>query len=358
MEDIDLAWEKFNNGTYEAELDEVQNDIIDVPKSSDLYISTKTIITYLDTTIDIEDTFWKLPIIDYYRLGEGILKKQIKLTSSTKEKVDTINERLKSIKFYDQHILLNNDNLRGKKKFKNVQRLSIGTSNKDLLTTKSKKKGAFYNCIAMILRIDNCGSFKEVHVKMFNTGKLEIPGIQNNSVLFKALDLLKDILRGTIDKYSLIDYNSKNLQTVLINSNFNCGYFINRIELHNILKTKYNIISIFDPCSYPGIQSKFYYNKMKDKQDGVCRCATKCSKGGSGCGEGECLEISFMIFRTGSILIVGNCEENILQYIYDFLVEIFINEFNMINNGIISKDKEPKKKAHKTRTVTIEVKNL
>ena len=357
MEDIDLAWEKFNNGTYDIELDAIDNEVIDVPKSGELYISTKTIITYLNITVDIEKTFWNLPMIDYYDLDEGILKKQIKLTSTTKEKVDMINERLKTIKYYDQYIIKDIDNLRGKKKYKNVQKLSIGVSNKDLLTTKKKKKGAFYNCIAMIMRVNMDDTFKEVHIKMFNTGKLEIPGIQDDRVLFKALNILKSILNDTIEERSvdIIDYNSSNFQTVLINSNFNCGYFINRITLHNILKTKYNIISIFDPCSYPGIQSKFYYNKMKETQDGVCRCSTKCSKGGSGCGEGECLEISFMIFRTGSILIVGNCEEYVLKYIYDFLVDIFKIEFSEINNGIITDRSDTKDKAHKSRTVTIEV---
>ena len=63
------------------------------------------------------------------------------------------------------------------------------------------------------------------------------------------------------------------------------------------------MISMFDPCSYPGIQTKFYYNHNKVIQDGICKCEQKCSKSGSGKGAGQCIEISFMIFRTGSILL-------------------------------------------------------
>ena len=46
----------------------------------------------------------------------------------------------------------------------------------------------------------------------------------------------------------------------------------------------------------------------------------KCNKKGSGrSGEGQCKEVSFMIFRTGSVLIVGNCTEKILNIIYVFV---------------------------------------
>ncbi len=48
----------------------------------------------------------------------------------------------------------------------------------------------------------------------------------------------------------------------------------------------------------------------------------------------KCKIISFMVFRTGSILIVGNCDENILKIIYNFIVNILITESK---NDIISK---------------------
>ena len=34
-----------------------------------------------------------------------------------------------------------------------------------------KKKGAFYNCFALIIRIKEKNVYKEVHIKIFNTGK-------------------------------------------------------------------------------------------------------------------------------------------------------------------------------------------
>ena len=43
------------------------------------------------------------------------------------------------------------------------------------------------------------------------------------------------------------------------------------------------------------------------KNDGVCYCSKKCNKKGRGKGDNQCMELSFMIFRTGSVLIVGHC---------------------------------------------------
>lgn len=354
MENIDLAWESFMAGNYSNEI--VKEDISDtiIPKPNKIYISTKTIITYLNNPeiLDITNLFWNLPIIDYYDETEGILKKQIKMTCFTKEEVEEVDERLKDEPYYSQTVIKVVDNPRAKIKYKHVQKVNIGTCNKDIIRSKKKKKGAFYNCIAMILRILIDDTYKEVHVKLFNTGKLEIPGIQNDDMLFKTLNKLIEII--TPLTYDDVTYQSDKMQTVLINSNFNCGYFINRSILHDKLKMKYNIISMFDPCSYPGIQSKFYYNKMKDKQDGVCRCSSKCSKGGIGFGDGECIEVSFMIFRTGSILIVGNCEEYILHDIYDFLVKVFHDEYHEINEGNIEIPVQQKSKNHKPKTILIE----
>ena len=46
--------------------------------SSNLYISTTTIISYLNTGIDISSLFWKIPIIGYSSPTEGVIKKQMK----------------------------------------------------------------------------------------------------------------------------------------------------------------------------------------------------------------------------------------------------------------------------------------
>ena len=103
----------------------------------------------------------------------------------------------------------------------------------------------------------------------------------------------------------------------------------------------------YDSCSYPGIQCKFYYNTKNTKNDGVCYCSQKCNKKGKGTGDNQCMELSFMIFRTGSVLIVGHCTEPILQKIYLFIKNILIVEYPQIyikNNNQKKKKKKKKKR--------------
>ena len=138
----------------------------------------------------------------------------------------------------------------------------------------------------------------------------------------------------------------------MINSNFNCGFFINRNTLYNILKYKYNINVIYDPCSYPGIQCKYYYNKHKKENNGICNCKVMCSKKQRKLKLNNCWEISFMIFRTGSVLIVGNSDEPIIRLIYDFIKSVFKAEFNKIyvKNNVLQ---PPKKRKNKTIKATL-----
>ena len=98
-----------------------------------------------------------------------------------------------------------------------------------------------------------------------------------------------------------------------------CKFCINRDKLFNILRHKYNINSCYDPCSYPGIQCEFHYKKDSEKQLGYIDNKSD-----------KYLKISFMIFRTGSILIVGKCDDYIICYIYDFIKNLLYNELEYI----------------------------
>ena len=111
-----------------------------------------------------------------------------------------------------------------------------------------------------------------------------------------------DTLVNTLNKFCNLNitYNKFNTETVLINSNFNCGFYLDREKLYDLLKYKYNIHSSFDPCSYPGIMSKFYYDLNN----------TTLQTGIKPINSEKYVTISFMIFRTGSVLIVGKCTED------------------------------------------------
>ena len=323
---------------------DVRNDETQQPVCSNIYISTKTKISYLNQPIDIKRVFWSIPVAAYSTPSECIIKKQIKVSTTDPKELEEIRELLKNEKYYQEQEIEHIDNPEGRIKFKVQLKINVGLCKKDILNYRCKLKRAFFNCFVLIMRIrDHTGEgFKEMHIKVFNTGKLEIPGIQTDESLTQVLKLLITILKPIVGPQ--IDFIADKCETVLINSNFNCGYFINRDKLYNILKYKYRINSNYDACSYPGIQSKFYYIPGLENQTGQHPPANEIHTAS---------EISFMIFRTGSVLIVGRCGENVLHCIYDFLKKLLEVEYPEIGNHL--NIMQPKKQNIKLRRKVINV---
>ena len=324
------------------------------PKSTNIYISTKTKIAYLNTPIDLKNIYWKVPVIPYSTPTNGVIKKQMKFNSIEREELTLIQNKLIGEPCYEENVITHIDNPDGRIKFKDIRKISIGISKKDILSYRCKKKSAFYNCFVLILRLKIADKFKEFHVKVFNTGKLEIPGVQNEQCFLMILDEVINIIQPHMPD-DVLGYKPDSTETVLINSNFNCGFFINRESLFDILKLNYNIQCIYDPCSYPGIQCKFYYNPELEIQNG-CQLSASASLEKRG---KNCYEVSFMIFRTGSVLIVGKCDENAIMLIYNFLKIILNNEFKNISQKmpLENADKDltaNKKTKHRRKMIIIE----
>jgi len=370
---IDDEWENFISSSYGDDISSDDEEIIQIikqtpeefmsanlssdltseaPKATAIYISTKTKISYLDTPIDLKEVFWQIPVIPYAKPCYGIIKKQMKFNTNSVEELVFIQDKLKDEIYFEEHIITHIDNPTGRIKFKDTRKISIGISKKDLVSYRCKKKSAFYNCFVLILRLKVQNIFKEFHVKVFNTGKLEIPGVQSESVFELVLQQVVDTIQPYLKEK--LGYKDDTNETVLINSNFNCGFFINREALYDILKFKYNIQCIYDPCSYPGIQCKFYYNPDVEIQNG-----SQISE------ENKKLyvnikAVSFMIFRTGSVLIVGRCDENVLIIIYEFLKIILNNEYkNIYQKNVTTNSTEVgtknKKKKMRTKNIIVDL---
>lgn len=329
---VDVAWESYlNNNLSKDDMQNDKRDTIEMPECSRLYISTKTIITYLNSAIDLKVIFPKINIIRYYLQKEGVIKKSMKYNFISQSEVDSTLKLLKQSPFYNEVQL--------KKKiiepFKDIRKISIGLCNKDIISYRTKTRGAFYNCFVLIIRLKiEPNNYKECHVKIFNTGKVEIPGIKD----IKLIEKIKNHIVNLLTDLGMSNIAFENIiETVLINSNFNCGYNINRDRLAELLKKKYNLSTSYDPCSYPGIMCKFYYDKTKDYNNGI-----------EPINKLDYYRISFMIFRTGSILIVGKCTELVLNYIYDFIKKILKTEYSDIFDAVkIIEKRSVKKKVRK-----------
>jgi len=336
----------------------------------ELIISTKTKVLFLNRPVDIFTVFWKIPIIDYWKPEKGVIKKQIKIVSKTKEELEEYKSKLVNLNYYQEHIIKQIDNPTSRSiKFKDERKITVGMSKKDITVQRNRVKNAFYNCMALIIRFRFNDIFKEIHVKIFNTGKMEIPGIVDYTMLEYVKIMILEILQvneacnektvttddatvttddatvttddaivdqspdACVEPFCFIE-NFKE-EHVLVNSNFNCGYFINREKLYNILiSPKYGLESSYDPCNYSGVKCCYYFNNQlgldKETQKGVIIDEDKQMKLSVLMECKKYTEVSLMIFRTGSCIIVGNCSEKILRFIFEFIKTLLIEEYTNI----------------------------
>jgi hypothetical protein len=332
----------------------------------DLYISTQTKIFFLSVAnLEVDSIFWNTTVIPYTTRANGVIKKQIRFICKNKDEFKTYLEKRDKELYYTEKIMKQIDNPNARKiKFKDVRKLTVGISKKDIMNCHGKNKNAFINCFAMILRVFFGGSYYEMHVKVFNTGRMAIPGIVNDGLLEETKKLLLETLQPNfVETIKLIPEEDtpevvrlvkgkKNKETnkkekshfekvkpksnVLINSNFNCGYYIQQEKLRKILRDKYGLHPTYDPSMYPGVKCKFYYNnKLPDDME--------LQKGHLEKNDADCTmteldelvldkytKISFMIFRTGNCLIVGNCTKPILTFVYESVKKILMDEYEQI----------------------------
>jgi hypothetical protein len=334
-----------------VECDELSIPECELPECEDLYISTKTKVLFLNQEIDTKHLFWSIPVIDYWRPVDGVIKKQMKIVSNSQEEFDDLQTRLQQItNIYSEHVI-KTVNTMGKRRtiFKDDRKITVGTSRKDIMNCRGKVKKAFMNCFALILRFKFEGMFREMHVKVFNTGKLEIPGILSNAIL----DKMKERIIATIQPHLAgpVDFveNAK-ADNVLINSNFNCGFCINKDRLYSILRSdKYGIEITNDPCHYPGLKCKYYYKQNlpmdHPDQNGQLYKEDRGQKLSELETSQRYVKASFMIFRTGSCLILGNCSEEVIQHIFVFLRRLLQEEYDQI----VAPNEQPMNKTKKTK---------
>jgi hypothetical protein len=164
----------------------------------DLYISTQTKIFFLSVAnLPVDDIFWNTQVIPYTTRSNGVIKKQIRFISKNREEFQTYIEKRDKELFFTEKIMKQIDNPNARKiKFKDVRKLTVGISKKDIMNCHGKNKNAFINCFAMILRVLFDGCYYEMHVKVFNTGRMAIPGIVNDGLLEETKKLLLATLQS------------------------------------------------------------------------------------------------------------------------------------------------------------------
>ena len=203
----------------------------------------------------------------------------------------------------------------------------LGASHKDIFTNRKITSKSFFNQSTIVLRRKtNIGKadegWKEVNVKLFANGGIQMTGVTSESFAREAIEWLLALIK-TLPESPFADNASIDRFSVqLINTDYALNKFINQDALHKLLINEYNLFSMLEKTIYQGVNTKFFYN-AKNPGKGICQCENFCKGQGGGDGEGECKRITMSIFRTGRIIITGAREIKQIDAAYDFLNKVF-----------------------------------
>jgi len=201
--------------------------------------------------------------------------------------------------------------------------MSKGYSEKALKKTRKKTvRKMFFNQITMHIFNE-----KLINVKVFNNGKIQMTGLKNPDQGKGTIDILIKELSKLNNKETPIfegDLNISDYDIVLINSDFDIKYKVDREKLHRDL-INLGIYSSFEPIMYPGVNMKYYFNTSFNN-NGVCNCSNICNGKGKGNGDGDCKKITIAIFNSGKIIITGGRSEPQIVESYNYIYNLLKNK--------------------------------
>lgn len=205
---------------------------------------------------------------------------------------------------------------------------AIGYSSRDILTKKKAAKKTFFNQSTLVVRkrrMDNESQFKEVNIKLFANGGIQMTGITGLEFARITLDWLLPILSSLPTAISEQSLFVKQLKIQLINSDYHVNGNIHRDNLHHIMSQQYSLFSSLEKLIHQGVNIKYYYNTSRTVgRPGICNCERPCQGQGEGDAPGQCKKITVLAFQTGDIIVTGARKREQLDEAYDFMNQILL----------------------------------
>ena len=285
-----------------------------VLKFSNLRISTITTTAQLGTKIILDSLFEQVPIIEYWDLANGILKMEFS----------------------------------GKHK---------GTCFKDIMLKPKATKTSFFNQATLVIRQEiQPLVWKEINVKLFRNGGVQVTGIKSMEMSSNALQWLlahvteKCASKPIFEKPPVLQKE----QVQLVNTDFSIGAKVRRDVLHKILSENYRLNSSYESAIYQGVKTKYFYNAQRPANHplGICPCAKLCKGTGDGSKIGECKKITISPFQTGQVIITGARTMAQIEEGYVFIKDVFTKHADsVLRKQYLLPDQENKEKKEPTKRV-------
>jgi len=309
-------------------------------KISPLRISTMVVTAHLGTTINL------------LKLMQLFHERAIPLTWPA--------EGLLKVEYKPILVSPQQDEQKAKQLAKAQEKIVIGTCSRDELTKRKKSKNIFFNQSTLVVRRQYApGEFKEVNIKLFKNGGIQMTGIPSDTFAQETLAWLAEQL--ALFSEPVLDTPAKpyRYSIQLINSDYNVNGNINREKLHEILVDEYNLFSSFESTIYQGCDTKYFYNESAplNAVEGICPCGESlCAGNGDGRTLGQCKEITISPFHTGSIIITGARRFEQIDKAYVFINKILLKHCKEVikpfPEKIVKVKAAPKAKVKKVKAIS------
>jgi TATA-box binding protein (TBP) (component of TFIID and TFIIIB) len=201
----------------------------------------------------------------------------------------------------------------------------LGRSYKDIFTHRKISDKAFFNQSTIVVRRkvmeEKEDTWKEVNIKLFANGGIQMTGVTSEVFARSALDWLYELIQSLPESPFTQKVNIHRFSVQLINTDYSVNRFINQDALHKLLINEYNLFSMLEKTIYQGVNTKYFFNTT-NRCPGICSCEKICKGQGTGEGEGQCKRITMSIFRTGKIIITGARKMEQIETAYAFLNDV------------------------------------
>lgn len=209
-------------------------------------------------------------------------------------------------------------------------------------------------------------TWKEVNVKVFKNGSLQMSGVSSIDIAQRAQELVIADLNSAnrLSGGLILGEGKPDLVTVpidisLINSDFSVSFLIRREVLREILDSEYKMHAEFESTGYQGVKVAYmwnseYTNQKKFPYSGTCYCddvydiapCTADSKG-TGHGKGQCRCVTIAIFQTGKVIITGARSHDQLMDVYNYILNMLRTKMATIYRHTLGPVTLPQRKRNK-----------
>jgi TATA-box binding protein (TBP) (component of TFIID and TFIIIB) len=205
-----------------------------------------------------------------------------------------------------------------------------GTSWKRILqkAPTEPKKTFFFNQATLVIRREVAPmNWKEINIKLFRNGGVQMTGVRSEEMSWDALRWLVNHIQTHCATKPVFteDMRLYKMQTQLVNTDFSIGAKIRRDVLYKILSERYHLTVSYEPSIYQGVKTKYFYNALRPAgcPNGLCPCEKLCKGTGDGMSLGNCKKITISPFQTGQIIITGARTMDQINEAYEFMKALF-----------------------------------